>query len=236
MSNSVAEIRKNERKSHTEMYNRNNLYTAGSWLHKPVKAVCDILPFFEGYRELRVLDLGCGVGRNSICVARKFCDLSTTIECVDLLKIAIDKLRHNAKKYGVSKNIVGIVKSIEDYNILSNAYDLIISVSAIEHVRSMDVFLKKLLEIKNGIKKGGFVCLLINSSITETNLANGDLLSPQFEINLPSKELFTILNQTFTNWDIIESSTKAQEYNIPREMITTRLHANVVTFVARNKG
>lgn len=38
-------------------------------LQKPIKTVRELIPLFSNYKELRVLDLGCGIGCNSICIA-----------------------------------------------------------------------------------------------------------------------------------------------------------------------
>lgn len=61
MNNSrLQQIRESERKSHIETYSNEAMYQEGSWLRKPIKTVLDVLPVFEGYEELTVLDLGCG--------------------------------------------------------------------------------------------------------------------------------------------------------------------------------
>lgn len=65
----LAKIRESERKSHEALYSGEELYKEGSWLKKPIKTVLDLLPLFREYDELKVLDLGCGVGRNAIAVA-----------------------------------------------------------------------------------------------------------------------------------------------------------------------
>ena len=72
MDERITRIRESERKSHTEIYTNEKLYNSDSWLQKPIKTVKDISVLFEKYNELRVLDLGCGVGRNSIYFAKKF--------------------------------------------------------------------------------------------------------------------------------------------------------------------
>lgn len=60
----LEKIRAAEKESHVSAYTQTELYTPGSWLQKPIKTVLDILPLFCDYKELRVLDLGGGVGRN----------------------------------------------------------------------------------------------------------------------------------------------------------------------------
>lgn len=62
----LEKIRAAEKESHVSAYTQTELYTPGSWLQKPIKTVLDILPLFRDYKELRVLDLGGGVGRNCI--------------------------------------------------------------------------------------------------------------------------------------------------------------------------
>ena len=73
MSNDrIARIRESEKKSHTEIYSNEKLYSSDSWLSKPIKTVRDVSELFSGYDTIHVLDLGAGVGRNSIYLAEKF--------------------------------------------------------------------------------------------------------------------------------------------------------------------
>lgn len=88
----LAKIRENEKISHTEIYTSHAIYEEGSWLSKPIKTVKDILPIFCDYKKLSVLDLGCGVGRNAIYIADTFKNIACTIDCVDILPLAIEKL------------------------------------------------------------------------------------------------------------------------------------------------
>lgn len=227
------QIRESERKSHIETYSNEELYKEGSWLTKPVKTVLDLIPLFEDYKELNVLDLGSGVGRNSIAIAQHYPNISCNIDCIDILELAIEKLKINAKKYNVSSSINGIVKPIEAYTISPNKYDLILAVSALEHIDSKESFIQKLQEIKHGIREKGIVCLVINSNIKEHDKRTGEALPPQFEVNISTEELQTLLDQTFTNWQIIKSTTQTQQYDIPRENLVSTLQTTVVTLVAR---
>lgn len=65
--NRIDYIRQEEKNYH-EQY---KLFEAGSWLFKPVKTVMDLMNHFDGQNNLQVLDLGSGVGRNSIPIAKK---------------------------------------------------------------------------------------------------------------------------------------------------------------------
>lgn len=224
-------IREAEKASHIETYSKSKLFESGSWLQKPVKTVLDLFSFFNDFEKLNVLDLGCGVGRNCIPIAQKF--KNCTVDCVDILEFAIEKLSEYADKYGVSNNINGIVSSIDDYKIEKSKYDLILAISALEHIKDEKAFKEKLLEIKNGVRENGIICFIINSEIVEKNKNSGQVLVPQFEVNLKTKDMLDILNITFKDWEIIKSTIREQRYDIPRNGCIADLSTNVVTVVAR---
>ena len=233
MDERLAHIRANEKMSHVAIYTNEKLYQSNTWLRKPIKTVQDICPLFNGYDKLQVLDLGCGIGRNCIYIAEKYKNINCTVECVDLLEVAIEKLRQNAKEHNVSSHIIGIVKSIEEYDISVNAFDFIMAISAVEHIDTEQSFIKKLFEIKNGLRKDGIVCLVINSDIKEINLDTQENLDAQFEVNLSTEKIQEYLNDIFSGWNILKYSVSKQEYDIPRDSIISHLYTKVVTYVAR---
>lgn len=233
MDERLFRIRESERKSHTEIYMNEELYNTNSWLQKPIKTVQEIVLLFAEYSELHVLDLGCGIGRNSIYIAEKFKDKNCIVDCVDLLDIAIEKLIQNAKEHNVALNINGINKSIEEFKIDAQSYDFIMAISALEHIDTEDSFLIKLNEIKNGLRKNGIACLVINSNVREMNLHTKEMIDAQFEVNLSTEKLQEYLMNVFNGWDLLKTSVIEQEYDIPREMFISRLHTNVVTYVVR---
>lgn len=232
--NRLKQIRESERKSHIEMYSSDELYKEGSWLRRPIKTVLDLMPLYEEYDEINVLDLGCGVGRNCICIARQYHNKICKIDCVDILDLAIEKLYANAEEYGVESNICGIVKPIDDYEILENNYDLIMAVSSLEHVDSRETLVNKLQEIKKGIRKNGIVCLVMNSNVIEIDKETGKQIPAQFEVNLPTEELQNICENIFTEWTVLKSTVVEQQYDIPRESGISDLKTSVVTFVVKN--
>jgi len=233
VNSKIKQIRESEKSSHIMMYSNEELYKEGSWLKKTIQTVLDIIPLFREYQELHILDLGCGVGRNCISIAQHYQDIKCSIECVDILDFAIEKLISNAKQYGVLSSINGIVKPIEEYIIKEDHYDLIIAVSALEHIDSKKSFIKKLIEIELGIRKNGIVCFVINSSIKEYDKTTGYEMPVQFEVNLPTEEVQLILEQVFVNWAVIKSSLQKQQYDIPRTNGLNDLQTSVVSFVAR---
>ena len=235
MDDRLKEIRKAEAESHTEAYTSHALFSTGSWLAKPVKTVLDILPLFEGYKEFRGLDLGSGVGRNSIPVAQHFSSVPCWVDCVDILELAIEKLLENAQQHGVAGNIQGIVSSIDDYEINAESYDLIMAVSALEHIASRMAFENKLTAIREGVRIGGIVCLIVNSGVTEQDKATGEELRPQFEVNLPTGEMQLLLEQAFLGWKIIKHTVVHQKYDISRANGLAELETDVITYVAKRE-
>ena len=233
MNDRLHEIRQAEAESHIQVYTNHVLFTPGSWLAKPVKTVAELLPLFEEYTEFRALDLGSGVGRNSIPVAQHFKDIPCCMECVDILDLAIGKLNENALQYGVAGSIMGIVSSIDDYEISTDRYDLIMAISALEHIASRSAFEKKLSEIRDGLRFGGLACLIVNSGVMERDKATGKELSPQFEVNLPTGQMQHLLENTFAGWQVIKHTIVHQKYDIPRACGLAELETDVVTYVVR---
>ena len=229
------EIRKAEAESHTQAYTNHSLFSPGSWLAKPVKTVLELLPLFEGYTQFTALDLGSGVGRNSIPVAQHFSINPCRVDCVDILELAIAKLNENAQQYGVADHIRGIVSAIDDYEIDADSYDLIMTISALEHIATTSAFEKKLTEIRDGLRHGGIACLIVNSGVTEHDKATGQELQPQFEVNLPTSQMQDLLENTFAGWQVIKDTVVHQKYDIPRVNGIADLETDVVTYVVRKE-
>ena len=233
MDERLLRIRESERKSHTDIYMNEELYNTNSWLKKPIKTVQEVALWLEEYNELRVLDLGCGIGRNSIYIAERFKDKKCIVDCVDLLDIAIEKLMQNAREHNVILNINGINKSIEEFKIGSESYDFIMAISALEHIDTEAAFLIKLNEIKNGLRENGIACFVINSNVREMNIDTKEIIDAQFEVNLSTEKLQEYLTSVFNDWDLLKTSVMEQEYDIPRDMFVSHLHTDVVTYVVR---
>ena len=228
-------IRAAERESHIAMYSDDGMSQTNSWLRNPVKTIRDIMPLFDHYKHLQGLDLGCGPGRNALYVAQrcKRMGISCTLDCVDIIEPAIKKLKQNAKLHGLEDSIRGLAQSIESYEIVPDSCDLVLAVSALEHVIDESAFIQKLMDIKFGLKTSGIVCLIINSDVRETDVRTGNRLEPQFEINLPTSNIQSTLRNIFGECEILKSGVKEQHYDIPRKNGISRLQTSVVTFVAR---
>lgn len=233
--NRLRRIREEERLSHTQIYEREELFTGESWLNKPVKTVTDLIPYFQEYEKIKILDLGCGVGRTCIPFVQAFPG-KCMADAVDILEIAIDRLERNSRKYGIDSQISGHVCSLEEYPISRESYDLILAVSALEHVDSEETFFRKLNEIREGIREGGIVCLILNTQVEEQDIVTGERLTAQFEVNLPTEYLQKRLKEIFEGWEILKETVKQQAWETGRRDRTVQIMTNVVTFVAVKGG
>ena len=232
MNSRIEKIRESEKLSHTKIYSDEELYNTDSWLRKPIKTVREIVELFSAHESFRALDLGCGVGRNSIYVAECFKGKECLVDCVDLLDIAIEKLEDNSKAHGVSGSIHGIVNTIEEFEIAKDEYDLVMTVSGLEHVECDERFLCALGSIRGGVKENGVVCLVINSEVSECDSVTKEPLEAQFEVNLSADKVLAYVDEVFRGWKVIKRTVSRQEYDVPRETAVSRLSRKVVTFVA----
>ncbi|WP_439876303.1 class I SAM-dependent methyltransferase [Bacillus mycoides] len=231
--NRIDYIRQEEKKYHDLCYEQYKLFEAGSWLYKPVKTVMDMLNYFEGQKDLQILDLGSGVGRNSIPIAQKITNNGGTVTCVDLLETALMKLQVYSKEYGVFEYIKTEHSAIENYYISSNTYNYIIAVSSLEHVRSIEDFKKVLYSMKNGTKSGGINCLIVNSNIQEIDLETNQELDALVEINLSTEEMILVLKSVYTEWQEVKIEIKSLSYAIVRNGKHIKLKTNAITYVVQ---
>jgi SAM-dependent methyltransferase len=75
------------------------------------------------FENKKVLDAGCGIGRNSIFLAQKGCE----VHAVDISKVALNKLKSAAKKAGVEERIIVHNVSIDNkFPFEENSFDIII--------------------------------------------------------------------------------------------------------------
>ncbi|ANE45352.1 methyltransferase [Paenibacillus swuensis] len=231
----VEGIRSEEKKYHDFCYNNHTLFEPGSWLHRPVKTVTDLLEEYKEQEFLCVLDLGSGIGRNSIPIAESMRNKSGKVVCVDLLESAIEKLKLYSQKFGVEEFIETRLSDIEEFTIEQEEYDIIIAVSALEHVSSERALERKLNEMTIGTKTNGTNCIIIGSNIKEIILENEQELDPMFEVNISTERMMELLNQQYAGWEIKKQFVKQIEYEIERNGKAVKLTTDCITYVAKKK-
>lgn len=232
--NRLEHIRSEEKRYHDSCYEFHRLFEPGTWLHKPVRTVMELLEQFDDYPNLNVLDLGSGIGRNSIPIAETLKKRSGKVVCVDLLESAIRKLQDNCRTFEVHPYIETRLSDIEHFTIEHSAYDMIIAVSSLEHVSSEDALERKLHEMNVGTKSNGVNCIIIGSNIHEVTVHSHIELDPMFEVNISTEKMLELLDRQYTGWEIQKRLVKPLEYEIERDGQPVRLTTDCVTFVAKN--
>jgi 2-polyprenyl-3-methyl-5-hydroxy-6-metoxy-1,4-benzoquinol methylase len=231
--NRVEYIRAEEKKYHNSFYENYKLFEQGSWLHKPVKTVMDLMDGFKDIQYLRVLDLGCGIGRNSIPIAEKLRSRNGIVVCVDLLESAIEKLNYYSKEYEVQDCIESQISDIEHFNIAPMEYDFIVAVSALEHVSSERALVSKINEMALGTKIEGINCIIINSNVREITIETNKVLDPMFEVNITTQSILELLDQQYNGWEIQQRIIKQLDFDIERDGQLVRLTTDCITYVAK---
>lgn len=229
----VEYIRMKEKEYHDACYDNYKLFNEGTWLYKPVKSIMDELNRFKERDNFNVLDLGCGVRRNSIPIAITLKERKGKVVCVDMLDSALEKLEEYCKEYEVLKYIDIVKSEIEEFSILVDEFDMIVAVSALEHLRNKSTLVSKIYEMKNGTKVNGVNCIIMNSNVIEVDKITKDNLDPLFEINISTKELITILDDIYKDWIIEKRIISHQTYNIQRDGRPVLLETDCLTYFVR---
>ncbi len=232
----LQEIREEERKYHEALYENQKLFAKGSWLAKPVRTVMEALENFAAYDYVRVLDLGCGVGRNSIPIAQFLQARSGEVVCVDLLVSALSKLEVYSREYGVGEQIRTMQSDIGDYAIAPDEYDYIVAISSLEHVESERMLVSVLGRMARGTRRCGVNCIIMSANIRETDALTGEKLEPYMELNLSEERLRQILSSAYPGWETLYTTTKALQFEIERNGRDILLTSDCVTFVVRKES
>lgn len=229
----IEHIRSEEKKYHDFCYENYKLFEEGSWLYKPVQSIMQLLRLFNNKENIKVLDLGCGVGRNSIPIAKSIEDQNGLVTCVDLLDSAINKLEQYSVEHGVREVIQSVISDIESFEIQNQEYDFIVAVSSLEHVQSVEDFETVVKRMAEGTKMNGINCIIINTEVEEIDIEANAKLEALMEINLSTEEMLNKIKDIYLDWEVIETIIKPLEYNITRNEKSILLKTNAVTFIVK---
>ncbi|WP_240644361.1 class I SAM-dependent methyltransferase [Paenibacillus paeoniae] len=232
-SDRIVRIRAEEKLYHYQCYEQHKLFESGSWLHKPVQTVMEVLPELIQSHSMRVLDLGSGVGRNTIPIAVYLKPFNGRVVAVDLLSSAIEGLIRYSREHQVDSYIEAVQTDIESYPIDAEGFDAIIAVSTLEHLSSEDELKRKLTEMAQGTKRGGINCIIIGLNIQETAIQTNESLDPMFEINMSTEAMNELLHHTYRGWETMKHLVKPLTFKIQRGNEPVRLTSDCITYVVR---
>ncbi len=229
-------IRQAEKLYHDRCYTTQTLFEPGSWLHKPVASVMQAFSLLPKDQPLHVLDLGAGVGRNSIPIAQKMKDSGGTVVCVDLLDSALEQLVAYSKQYDVDALICAQKADVGQYSIATNQFDFIMAVSTLEHVESEDVLTQLIDRMASGTKIGGINALIINTEVEEIELQTKEKRDAFIEVNMGTSEMTNMLSAHYDGWELRTHQVKPLEYTITRGKEDVLLKTKALTFIVRRGG
>lgn len=113
---------------------------------------------FKTGQPLKVADIGCGSGAQTIALAQ---NIEGQITAVDLFPEFLDKLNANSKELGLQDKITTLEKSMDDLPFTNEEFDIIWSEGAIYIIG----FEEGVQKWKDYLKSGGYIAL---SEITWT--------------------------------------------------------------------
>ena len=215
---------------HETLYEETVLFQPGSWLAKPVQTVLDHLELLS-FHEMRVLDLACGVGRNSIPVARRIQAANGQVVCVDLPPSAVE-LRQYAVLHGVSSNLEAIVADVEHYEIAVDTYHYVIACSCLEHMSSEDAFVSKIEQMQAGTVRQGIHCIMMSTEVKEIDQETGLEEEGLIELNLSADRAFSILDELYSEWEIF-TRRQVRGYSRSEGWERRTFRSQWITFTAR---
>jgi len=111
--------------------------------------------------ELKVADIGCGSGGQTISLAK---NLNGQITAVDLFPEFLNELNEKSQKLGLTDKIVTLEQSMDDLPFKENEFDLIWSEGAIYNIG----FKNGLKKWKNYLKVGGYLAVSEITWITQS--------------------------------------------------------------------
>jgi 2-polyprenyl-3-methyl-5-hydroxy-6-metoxy-1,4-benzoquinol methylase len=202
---------------HKLYYSQHKLFEEKSWLAQPDAGLIRLLEeklntgsatVCLHQSKLRILDLGCGVGRNAVPMAQALhrAQIEAEIIAVDLLNQSIDLLNKNSAKHRVGHLIKGIVADNDDFVIEPQSYDLIAAISVIEHCAGKSNVHKLLKAIAGGLKPGGIAKIEMTTDRNVVDLDSRLPVPTYVETPLTESEVLEMLGEAFIGFAELSSN------------------------------
>ncbi|WP_440118761.1 class I SAM-dependent methyltransferase [Paenibacillus sp. QZ-Y1] len=221
---------------HSNFYQNNELFASGTWMSRPMPMVMDMLERLLTHKtQLRVLDLGCGVGRHTIPIAQRLQQTNSEVIGVDLLGEAVDGLRKYAKEYQVDHMVKAEKADVEHYPIEPDSFDYIAACSCLEHVSNKQAFMEAVERLQAGTRTGGIHCITMSTSVEEKEISTGREIKPLIELNLPTEEAVALLEKAYEGWNILLQEHVTQTIEEEKYDEPTQFRCELLRFAAQKQ-
>lgn len=177
-------------------------------------------------RELKITDIGCGSGGQTITLAK---NLNGQITAVDLFPEFLDELNEKSQKLGLNKKIKTLEKSMDDLPFNNEKFDIIWSEGAIYNIG----FENGIKKWKDYLKVGGYLAVSEITWITNSRPKEIEEFWTQEypEIDTASNKIKILENNGYTlvGYFYLTQDSWIENYNNPME-------ARFETFIKRNNN
>ena len=170
------------------------------WGREPGSLLKILSNFKTDFRNLRVLDLGCGEGKNSIYFARR----GAFVRALDISKKAIE----NAKKaWPDDKQILWEIADAESIELLKEEHDIVVSYGLLHCLKSKENIIELIEKLKKTTKTGGYqIVCAFNDRFQDLSA------HPGFNPTLLSHSFYL---KSFSDWEILNVSDSDLEETHP---------------------
>lgn len=217
---------------HESYYSSHKLFEEG-WLTKPDEEINRIVSCLSATPHARVLDIGCGVGRNAIPIARELKLSGVVVDCYDMLDSAIEMLTAYAAKFDVAENIAGKCVDIDSFEIQADHYDAMLAISVLEHSKSVSTIESTLEQMVRGTRKGGVNRITISTDRRATECGTGTPVNTHVETPMTKEQVKGMLEKTYSGWTIDRLSLVPYKEDLELDGRLVTWTCTDVSFLAR---
>lgn len=186
---------------HTQYYTKHKLFEGGSWLEIPDVGIPKLIERFSRTPDCRVLDLGAGVGRNAIVLAKAL-PADSKVTCVELISVATDLLRKYAVEHGVEEKVIVVNEDFETVSFPEKQFNLVLGISTLEHCSSQQSIVSLIERAQSWTREGGMHFINFSTDRTVVDHATGEPIETYVETRLKKDEWLEELARLYRGWDI----------------------------------
>lgn len=240
----LAKARQETEKYHRDYYTKHKLFEQGSWLAKPdgdsmqvLKELLDNKP--KGV--FKVIDLGAGVGRNSIAMAMQIKKqmgprANAKVVCLDVLPESIEILKSNAITYDVEHIIDARVANNDDLSVEPETYDLALAISCLEHCSSKDAISRVLDSLVASLKPGGVLRLEMTTDRNVRDVITDELVPTYVETPLTEKQVKDLISTCLSSLETMNFGTFAYKEEIEMNGRKVLWQSTQLNYTGRKSG
>ena len=187
------------------------------WGKVPGSLVRTLFYFRTSVRGLRVLDVGCGEGKNSVYLAEKGAK-------VDAVDVSIHAIRNARKNWGEVPGVRWLVRDIRDIQ-LDPVYDIVIAYGLFHCIPDRNEVLQVISKLQHASVVGGYhVLCMFNDRDQDLHNAH-----PRFDPCLLAHETYISL---YSSWRVLVQSDQDLTEQHPHNRI---VHSHSLTRILARK-